>query len=89
MARRPVARGRLVPAWLLVRHQSLPDLFCDDAIPDAGEAAGLFRQLLALLPLEPRGLTDELVRQRRVLRQLDAPFFRYYMSVLGERRVSS
>lgn len=77
------------PAWLLVRHQSLSDLFCDDAIPDAGEAAGLFRQLLALLPLEPRGLTDELVRQRRVLRQLDAPFFRYYMSVLGERRVSS
>ena len=49
----------------------------------------MFRHLVALLPLELRGLTDELVRQRRALRQLDENFFRYYMAVLGERRSSS
>jgi hypothetical protein len=70
----------------LLPHRGLSHLFRADDIPDAGAAARVFRQLLALLPLEPRGLTDELVRQRRALRQLDETFFRYYMAVLGERR---
>ena len=77
------------PAWLLLRHWGLSRLFCADDILDAGDAARVFRLLLALLPLEQRGLTDELVRQRRALRQLDSSFFRYYMAVLGERRSSS
>jgi len=77
------------PAWLLLRHRGLSRLFRADDIPDAGDAARVFRQLVALLPLEQHGLTDELVRQRRALRQLDESFFRYYMTVLGERRSSS
>ncbi len=77
------------PAWLLLRHQGLSRLFRADDIADAGDAARVFRHLLALLPLEQRGLTDELVGQRRALRQLDENFFRYYMAVLGERRSSA
>ena len=77
------------PAWLLLRHRGLSRLFRTEDIPDAGDAARVFRHLVALLPLELRGLTDELVRQRRALRQLDENFFRYYMAVLGERRSSS
>jgi hypothetical protein len=74
------------PAWLLLRHRGLSRLFHPEDIPDAGDAARAFRHLVTLLPLEQRGLTDELVRQRRALRQLDETFFRYYMAVLDERR---
>ncbi len=77
------------PAWLLLRHRGLSRLFHADDVPDAGDAARVFRHLLALLPLEQGGLTDEVVRQRRALRQLDEPFFRYYIAVLGGRRSSS
>lgn len=70
------------------RAGARPDEVSED-IPDAGTATRVLRQLLALLPLEPRGLTDELVRQRRELRQLDEPFFRHYMAGLGERRPAS
>jgi hypothetical protein len=77
------------PAWLLLRHRGLSRLFRLDDIAERGDAARVFRHLLTLLPLEQHGLTDELVRQRRVLRQLHENFFRYYMAVLGERRSSS
>jgi hypothetical protein len=77
------------PAWLLLRHRGLSPLFHPDDIPDAGDAARAFGHLVTLLPLEQRGLTDELVRQRRALRQLDEDFFRYYMAVLDERRSPS
>ncbi|MGH7325177.1 MAG: hypothetical protein ACREJ9_11095 [Candidatus Rokuibacteriota bacterium] len=77
------------PAWLLLRHWGLSRHFRADDVPDVGGAARVFRHLVALLPLEQRGLTDELVRQRRALRQIDEHFFRYYMAVLGGRRSSS
>jgi hypothetical protein len=77
------------PAWLLLRHRGLSPLFHPDDIPDAGDAARAFGHLVTLLPLEQRGLTDELVRQRRALRQLDEDFFRYYMAILDERRSPS
>lgn len=48
----------------------------------------MFRQLVVLLPLEQGVLTEELVRQRRALRELDERFFRYYMAVLGGRRAA-
>jgi hypothetical protein len=76
------------PAWLLVRHRGLSHLFRADDIPDAGDAARVFRHLLVLLPLEQGGLSDDLVRQRRALRQVDAGFFRHYMAALGDRRLS-
>lgn len=78
------------PAWLLLRHRGLSRLFRPDEVPDGDAAVRVFRHLVTLLPLEQHGLTDELVRQRRVLRQLHEDFFRYYMTaVLGERRSSS
>jgi hypothetical protein len=77
------------PAWLLVRHRALAPLFCVDDILDAGDGARVFRHLLVLLPLEQRGLSDEVVRQRRALRQLDESFFRHYMAALGDRRWST
>jgi hypothetical protein len=40
------------PAWLLLRHRGLSRLFHSGDIPDAGDAARVFRHLLALLPLE-------------------------------------
>lgn len=77
------------PAWLLLRHRGLSRLFRAQDVPDGGDPARAFRHLLTLLPLEQGGLTDELVRQRRELRQLDENFFRYYMAVVGERRSPS
>ena len=77
------------PGWLLLRHRGLSRLFHPDDVHDTGRPASVFRHLLALLSLEQRGLTDELVRQRRALRQLDEGFFRYYMAVVAERRASS
>jgi hypothetical protein len=77
------------PAWLVLCHPGLSRLFDADDIADAGHPARVFRHLLSLLPLEQHGLTDELVSQRRALRQLDESFFRYYMAVRGERRRSS
>ncbi len=74
------------PAWLLLCHRGLARLFGADEIPDAGNAARVFRHLLSLVPLEQHGLSDELVRQRRALRQLDPDFFRYYMEVVEQRR---
>ncbi len=76
------------PAWLLLRHLGLARLFRADDVHEGGDAARAFRHLVTLLPLEQRGLTDELVRQRRALRQLDENFFRYYMAVLGRRSSS-
>jgi hypothetical protein len=77
------------PAWLLLRHRGLSRLFRPDEVPDGDAVVRVFRHLVTLLPLEQHGLTDELVRQRRVLRHLHENFFRYYMAVLGERRSSS
>lgn len=69
------------PAWLLLRHRGLSRLFRPDDVPGSGDAARVFRHLVTLLPLEQHGLTDELLRERRALRQLHESFFRYYMAV--------
>jgi hypothetical protein len=74
------------PAWLLVRHRGLAHLFQPGDVLDAGTAARAFGALLALVPLERRGLSDEVISQRRALRQLSPGFFRYYMDVVGGRR---
>jgi hypothetical protein len=49
----------------------------------------VFRHLLVLTPLERLGLSDDLVRQRRALRQLSPDFFRYYTGSIDQRRVRS
>lgn len=73
------------PAWLLLRHRGLVHLFRADEIPDAGTGARAFRALLALVPFERQGLSDELVGQRRALQQISPAFFGYYMEVLDRR----
>lgn len=77
------------PAWLLVRHRGLARLFHAQDVSDGGPAARVFSALLILVPLEGQGLSDEVIAQRRALRQLSPEFFRYYMDVLGGRRAGS
>jgi hypothetical protein len=74
------------PAWLLARHRGLVHLFQAADIPDAGPATQVFRALLALVPLERHGLSDELIAQRRALQRLSPRFFGYYMETMGGRR---
>jgi hypothetical protein len=73
------------PAWLLLRHRGLARLFRADDIPDSSVAARAFGAMLELVPLEGRGLGDELIARRRALRQLSPGFFRWYMNVVGGR----
>jgi hypothetical protein len=62
-------------------------VFRADDLPDAPtDAAGTFGALLALAPLEGRGLSDELVARRRALWQLGPGFFRCYIEIVGGRR---
>lgn len=74
------------PARLLLRHRGLVHLFRTDEIPDAGTGARAFRALLSLVPLERRGLSDELIGQRRALQQISPAFFGYYMEALDRPR---
>ncbi len=76
------------PAWLLARHRGLVHLFQAADIPDAGPATQVFRALLALVPLERHGLSEELIAQRRVLQRLSPRFFGYYLETMGGRRPS-
>ena len=74
------------PAWLLVRHRRLADLFQAANVPDAGITSEVFRALLALVPLERSGLSDDLITHRRALQRLSPELFAYYMRGLGGRR---
>lgn len=55
------------PSWLLLRHRGIAALFQPEEVPGAAVPARVFRHLLALLPLERSGLSDELIRRRREL----------------------
>ena len=74
------------PAWLLLRHWGLANLFRADEVPDADAPTCAFRALISLLPLERGALNDELVGQRRALRRISPGFFRYYLEVVSRRR---
>jgi hypothetical protein len=74
------------PAWLLVRHPGLANLFRADDSPDTGAPARAFRVLISLLPLEREGLTQEVVSKRRALRSISPGFFRHYLEVVSRRR---
>jgi hypothetical protein len=74
------------PAWLLARHRGLAHLFAAEDIPATGPDARAFRALLALAPLESRGLSDELVARRRALREVSPEFFTYYMGTVRRGR---
>ena len=75
------------PPWLLVRDRRLADLFQPADVPDAGTSSHVFQALLALVPLERRGLSDELIAHRRALQRLSPELFGYYMRTLGGPRL--
>ena len=76
------------PPWLLVRDRRLADLFQPIDVPNAGTSSEVFRALLALVPLERRGLSDALIAHRRALQRLSPELFSHYMEILGGRRPS-
>lgn len=74
------------PPWFLLRHRGLAHRFAVHEISETEVAAQVFQQLLTLLPLERGGLSDDVVRKRRALRDRHPAFFRYYLEVVGQRR---
>ncbi len=74
------------PSWLLVRDRRLADLFQPADVPEKGTASEVFRALLALVPLERRGLSDEVIAHRRALQRLSPELFAYYMETVSGRR---
>jgi hypothetical protein len=81
------ARAREVPwfpAWLALRHRWVAHVFRPDEIPDTSAPLRALRLLPGLLVLESRGYGDELVRQRRALRDISPSFFRTYRRLVVE-----
>jgi hypothetical protein len=60
------------PAWLALRHRWVAHVFRPDEVPDTDAPLRAFRLLPGLLVLENQGYGNELVRQRRVLRERSA-----------------
>jgi hypothetical protein len=83
------ARGRDVqwfPAWLALQHRWVAHVFRPDEVPDTGAPLRAFRLLPGLLVLESQGFGDELVRQRRALRDISPKFFQTYRRLVVEAR---
>jgi len=83
------ARGREVPwfpAWLALRHRWVAHVFRRDEVPDTDPPLRALRLLPGLLVLESQGYSDELVRQRRALRDISASFFRAFRRLVIEAR---
>ena len=83
------ARGRDVPwfpAWLALRHRWVAHVFRSDEVPDTGAPLQALRLLPGLLVLESQGFGDELVRQRRALRDISPWFFGTYRRLVVEAR---
>jgi hypothetical protein len=75
--------ARWFPAWVFVRQRELAGLFGADEVPGTGPPAAAARCVLALLPREAQGLSDEVVRGRRALQAVAPGFFRYYLRSVG------
>ena len=74
------------PAWLALRHRWVAHVFRPDEVPDTGAPLRALRLLPGLLVLESQGLSDELVRQRRALRDISPWFFGTYRRLVVEAR---
>jgi len=74
------------PAWLALRHRWVAHVFHPDELPDGGAALKALRLLPGLLVLESHGYSEELIRQRRALRDLSPAFFRTYRRLVVEPR---
>jgi hypothetical protein len=71
------------PAWLLLRRPGLARVLAADLASGGGLPAQVLRHLVAMVPYEQGRADEELIRRRRVLRQLAPDFFRYYMATRG------
>jgi hypothetical protein len=74
------------PAWLALRHRWVAHVFHPDEVPDTDAPLRALRLLPRLLVLESRGYSDDLVRQRRSLRDISPSFFRTYRRLVVEAR---
>jgi hypothetical protein len=75
------------PAWFLLRHRGFAHRFSGDEIRESEPvAAQVFHDLVRLLPLEARGLSDDVIRARRALQKRHPAFLAYYLDVVGQRR---
>ena len=74
------------PAWLALRHRWVAHVFRPDDVPDTDAPLRALRLLSGLLVLESQGYGDELVRQRRALRDISPSFFRTYRRLVVEAR---
>ncbi len=81
----PDAAARWFPAWAFLHDRALAGLLRPDEVrgpgTDAAEAAA--RTVLALLPLETQGLSEQVVRGRRALQAAAPVFFRHYLRRVG------
>ena len=77
------------PAWLALQHRWVAHVFRPDEVPDTGAPLRALRLLPGLLVLESQGFGDELVRQRRALRDISPSFFRTYRRLVVEARAQA
>lgn len=79
------AAARWFPAWAFLHDRELAGLFGPDEIggPAADPAEVAARGVAALLPLETRGLSEEVVRGRRALKAIAPAFFQRYLRRVG------
>jgi hypothetical protein len=75
------------PAWLALRYRWVAHVFRPGEVPDTDPPLRALRLLPGLLVLESQGYSDELVRQRRALRDISPRFFRMYRQLVVEPRV--
>jgi hypothetical protein len=81
-----VREVRWFPAWVALRHRWMAHVFRSDEVPDTDAPLRALRLLPSLLVLESQGFGDELVRQRRALRDISPGFFRTYRRLVVEAR---
>jgi hypothetical protein len=81
----PAAAARWFPAWVFLQDRELAGLFGVHEIggPAADPAEAAARAVVALLPLETRGLSEEVVSGRRALKAAAPAFFRHYLRRVG------
>jgi hypothetical protein len=81
----PEAAARWFPAWAFLHDRELASLFRADKVPGLGTdvAGAAARAVLALLPLETQGLSEEVVRGRRALKAAAPAFFPLYLRRVG------
>jgi hypothetical protein len=77
------------PACLALRHRWVAHVFRPDEVPDTGAPLQALRLLPGLLVLESQGFGDELVRQRRALRDISPRFFHMYRRLVVEARAQA